>query len=147
MSWNHSLKDSLEARTVLIEIFMLCWNLERPKTPGITSNMDFLISCLQESFVLIWIKQTLIWFNLQRNGTGNRFVISRIFFQKFCSYKCQFCTKVCASSRLVSQVQMMVGENIKKKHLMCQVPIKMFKHNAIPNSRLHSKRFIHQYVA
>ena len=41
MSWNHSLEDSLEARTVLIEIFMLCSNLERPKTPGITSNMDF----------------------------------------------------------------------------------------------------------
>ena len=27
---------------------------------------------------------------------------SRILLQKVCSYKCQFCTKVCASSRLVS---------------------------------------------
>ena len=34
-------------------------------------------------------------------------------FQKACSYKCQFCTKVCAS-RLVSQVHMMAGKNIKK---------------------------------
>ena len=29
---------------------------------------------------------------------------SRILLQKVCSYKYQFCTKVCASSRLVSQV-------------------------------------------
>ena len=29
------------------------------------------ISCLQEIFVLIWMKQTLIWFNLQRDGSGN----------------------------------------------------------------------------
>ena len=29
------------------------------------------ISCLQVIFVLIWMKQTLIWFNLQRHGTRN----------------------------------------------------------------------------
>ena len=29
------------------------------------------ISYLQVIFVLIWMKQTLIWFNLQRDGTGN----------------------------------------------------------------------------
>ena len=29
------------------------------------------IGCLQVIFVLIWIKQTLIWFNLYRDGTGN----------------------------------------------------------------------------
>ena len=48
---------------------------ERPKTPGITSKKTWLslkgISCLQLIFVLIWMKQTLIWFNLQRHGTGN----------------------------------------------------------------------------
>ena len=48
---------------------------ERPKTPGITSKKTWLslkgISCLQVIFVLIWMKQTLIWFNLQRDGTGN----------------------------------------------------------------------------
>ena len=38
----------------------------------------------------------------------------RILLQKVCSYKCQFCTKVCASSRLVSQVHMIAGKNIKK---------------------------------
>ena len=31
------------------------------------------------------------------------------------------------SSMLVSQVHMMAGENVKKKYLMCQIPIKMLK--------------------
>ena len=48
---------------------------ERPKTPGVTSKKIWLslkgISCLQVIFVLIWMKQVLMWFNLQRNGTGN----------------------------------------------------------------------------
>ena len=49
---------------------------ERPKTPGITSKKKAWlslkgISCFQVIFVLIGMKQTLIWFNLQREGTGN----------------------------------------------------------------------------
>ena len=60
---------------VLIEISVLCSNL----TSG-QSNMDHFnktwlslkgISCLHVIFVLIWMKQTLIWFNLQTDGTGN----------------------------------------------------------------------------
>ena len=48
---------------------------ERPKTPGITSKKK---SAFPEGkkqfagdFVLIWMKQRLIWFNLQRDGTRN----------------------------------------------------------------------------
>ena len=63
---------------------------------------------------------------------------SRILFQKVCSYKCQFCTKLCVSSRQVSQVQMVAGQNIKKKYLMCQISIKMLKQYAISNSSLHN---------
>ena len=48
---------------------------ECPKTPRITSKKTWLslkrISCVQVTFMLIWMKQTLIWFNLQRDGTGN----------------------------------------------------------------------------
>ena len=48
---------------------------ERPKTPGISSKKTWIslkgISYLQVIFVLIWMKQTLIWFNVQRDGTGN----------------------------------------------------------------------------
>ena len=31
---------------------------------------------------------------------------------------------------------MMAGQNIKKQYLMCQIPIKMLKQHAIPNSVL-----------
>ena len=34
---------------------------------------------------------------------------SRTLLQNVCSYKCQFCSKVCASSRLVSQVYVIAG--------------------------------------
>ena len=73
---------------------------ERPKTPGITSKKSWLslkgINCLQVIFVLIWMKQTLTWFNLQRDGTGNG--LSNVNLHQ---------TKACASSRLVSQAHMM----------------------------------------
>ena len=139
---NHSHKetDSLETWAVLIEIYKLCWNLpSSPKHRG-SIKKTWLplkgISSLQVTFVLIWMKQTLIWFNLQRDGTC---LTPRILLQKVCSYKYQFCTKVCASSRLVSQeVHMMAGQNIKKKYLMCQIPIKMLKQEATPNSSLHN---------
>ena len=49
--------------------------IERPKTPGMTSKKTVLslkgISSFAGDFVLIWMKQRLIWFNLQRDGTGN----------------------------------------------------------------------------
>ena len=35
--------------------------------------MTFPETCLQRVFVLIWVKQTLIWLNLQRDGIGNGF--------------------------------------------------------------------------
>ena len=48
---------------------------ERPKSPRITSKKTWLslkgISYLQVTFVLIWMKQSLIWFNLRRDGTEN----------------------------------------------------------------------------
>ena len=59
---------------------------------------------------------------------------SRMLLRRAWNHKCQFCTKVCASSRLVSQVSVMAGQNIK----MCQIPIKMLKQRTIPNSSLQS---------
>ena len=48
---------------------------EWSKTPGVTSKYAWLslkeIICFQVIFVLIWMKQTLIWFSLQRDRTGN----------------------------------------------------------------------------
>ena len=52
--------------------------IERPKTPGMTSKKKKKkllslkgISSFAGDFVLIWMKQRLIWFNLQRDGTRN----------------------------------------------------------------------------
>ena len=49
---------------------------ERPKTPRITSKKNIAFPegnrLFAGDFVLIWMKQTLIWFNLQRDGTRNR---------------------------------------------------------------------------
>ena len=91
---------------------------ERPKTPEITSkkNMAFPhslvtmlslkgISCLQLIFVLIWMKQTLIWFNLQRHGTGNG-LPNLSLHQKMRIFK----------AGLSSSYD--VGQNIKKKYLV-----------------------------
>ena len=72
-------KDSLETRAILIEIFVMLKFTEWPKTLGMTSKKKKTllslkeISCLQMIFVLIWAKQTLIWFNLQRYGIANGF--------------------------------------------------------------------------
>ena len=52
----------------------------------------------------------------------------RILHQKDSSHKWQFCTKACASPRLVYQVQDMSGQNINIKYLMCQIPIKILEH-------------------
>ena len=47
---------------------------KRPKTPGMASkNIAFPEGnkLFAGDFALIWMKQTLIWFNLQRDGTRN----------------------------------------------------------------------------
>ena len=48
---------------------------EQPKTPVMASKKNIAFpegnKLLAGDFVLIWMKQTLIWFNLQRNETRN----------------------------------------------------------------------------
>ena len=48
---------------------------ERPKTLGMTSKQNVAFpegnKLFAGDFVLIWMKETLIWFNLQRDGTIN----------------------------------------------------------------------------
>ena len=108
---------------------------KRPKTPGITSKKTWLslkgMSCLQVIFVLIWMKQTLIWFNLQRDGTGNGLSNLNLN-QRMRIFK----------AGLSSSYDVMAGQNIiKKKYpIMCQIPIKMLKQHTIPNITLHNLR-------
>ena len=58
-----------------INFYVMLKFTERPKTGGMTSKKKFLslkeMSSFAADFVLIWMKQRLIWFNLQRNGTRN----------------------------------------------------------------------------
>ena len=99
------------------------------------------ISCLKVIFLLVWMKQMLMWFNLQRNGTGNGLSnIKDTFAERLQLQVSILHQSMCIfqSSRLVSQVYMMAGQNIKKKYLMCQIPIKMLKQHAIPNSSIHN---------
>ena len=67
--------------------------------------------------MLIWMKQRLIWF--KRQAAPNQSM--RIFKAGFSS-----------------SYDVMAGQSIKKKYLMCQMPIKMLKQHSIPNSRLHN---------
>ena len=100
---------------------------KRPKTPGMASKKNIAFpernKLFAGDFVLIWMKQTLIWFNLQRDGTRNGFLHQRM--------------SIFQPSMLVSQVHMMAGQNVKKKYL-CQIPIKMLKQEATPSSSLHN---------
>ena len=68
---------------------------------------------------------------------------SRRLFQNVCCYKCQLQIlhqrmSIFRSSRHVSQFHVMAGKNVKKKYPMCQMPIKLLKQEATPNSSLHN---------
>ena len=106
------------------------------------------ISCLQEIFVLIWMKQTLIWFNLQRDGSGNglsnikdtfaeslRLQMS-VLHQSMCIFKAG---GLSSSFDGWAKYKEKVPDVRCVRCQMCQISIKMLKQHAIPNSR-----FIHQ---
>ena len=91
--------------------------------------------------MLIWMKQTLIWFNLQRDGTGNGLSNIKDTFAESLQLQMSVLHQrmsIFQSSRLVSQVHMMAGQNVKKKYRMCQISIKMLKQHATTNSSLHN---------
>ena len=87
------------------------------------------------------MKQTLIWHNLQRDRTRNGLSNIKKTFEESLQLQMPVLHQsmsIFQSSRLVSQVQMMAGKNVKKKYLMCQTPIKMLKQEATPNSSLQN---------
>ena len=90
--------------------------------------------------MLIWMKKTLIWFNLQRDGTANGLSNIKDTFAESLLLQMSVLHQsmtIFQSSRLVYQFHMMARKNIKKKYL-CQIPIKMLKQHATPNSSLHN---------
>ena len=83
------------------------------------------------------MKQTLICFNLQRDGTINGLSNIKETFSESLQLQISVLHQrmsIFQSSMLVSQVHMMAG----KKDLMCQFPIKMLKQEVTPNSGLHN---------
>ena len=87
------------------------------------------------------MKQTLIWFDLQRDGTRNGLPNIKETFSESLQLQMSVLHQrmsIFQSSRLVSQFHMMAGQNVKKKYPMCQIPIKLLKQGATPNSSLHN---------
>ena len=54
-------------------LYVMLQFTKQPKTPGMTSKKNIAFpegnKLLAGNFVLIWMKQMLIWFNLQSDGT------------------------------------------------------------------------------
>ena len=87
------------------------------------------------------MKQRLKWFNLQRDGARNIFSNIKETFAENLQLQMSVLHQRANYEhlpRLVSQVHVMAGQNIKKKYLMCQIPIKMLRQHATPNSSLHN---------
>ena len=91
------------------------------------------ISTFAGDFVPIWMKQRLIWFNLQRDETRNG--LSNI--KETFAENLQLQISVLHQSMRIFQ-----GWSLKFIwYLVCQIPIKMLKHlkqHATPNSSLHN---------
>ena len=121
-------------RNLYIRLKLTKW----PKTLGITSKNKKGISCLQVIFVLIWWNNRWYGSIYKEMELHMDCLTPGVLFHNVCSYKHQFCTKACACSRLVSQVHMMTRQNIKKKYIICQIPNKMVKQHAIPDSSLRN---------
>ena len=93
------------------------------------------------------MKQTLIWFHLQRDGTRNGLSNIKETFAESLQLQMSVLHQrmsIFQSSMLVSQVHMMAWETVKKKYLMCQIPIKILKKEATPTQVYITQRFIYQ---
>ena len=84
------------------------------------------------------MKQRLVWVNLQRDGTRNALSNIKENCSKFAATNVSSAPKYVILPRLVSQVHMMAGKNVKEKYLMCQIPIKILKQRATRNSSLQN---------
>ena len=87
------------------------------------------------------MKQTLVWFQLQKDETRNGLSNIKETFSESLQLQISVLHQrmsIFQSSRLVSQVHMMTGQNVKKKYLMCHIPINMWKQHASQNTSLHN---------
>ena len=87
------------------------------------------------------MKQRLIWFNLQRNGTKNGLsLIHGGFCRKFAAKNVIFLRLSRSIFRgwSLKFIWWLGKVNVTKKCLMCQIPIKMLKQHVTSNSSLHN---------
>ena len=80
----------------------------------------------------------LVWFNLQRDGTGNGLSNVKETLQKICCYKCKFCTKVCDSSKAGLSSSYDGWEKCKGKVPDVSDPNQNLEKRATPNSSLQN---------
>ena len=111
---------------------------KRPKAPGITLKKTWLflmgISYLQVILMLFGMKYRLIWFNLQRNGTGNGLSnIGDTFAESFQLQTTILHQNLCILKAGLSSLSD-AWAKYKKTYLICQIPIKIVKQHAFPNS-------------
>ena len=128
-------KDNLKTRVVLIEISILCRNLPDGLKHRGSRKRNINLSAENQIFSGDFRA------NLEETNTEKKemdYLTSRILLEKAYSYKCQFYSKVCVSSRLVPQGQVMAWQKIKKKYLMCQILINMLKQHGSLNSSLQN---------
>ena len=95
-------------------------------------------------FGLIWKKQTLIWFNLQRDGTENGLSnIKDIFSESLQLQMSVLHQNMCIFKGGLSSWNM-AGQNIKKKYLISHISIKMLKHtiwnSSLQNLKIYSSK-------
>ena len=107
--------DNLESRAVLTEslCYVEIYRATQNTGNGFKRNIAFPKGnklSVGGFFLLIWMKQTLIWFNLQRDGTeiglsNIKDTFAESFQLKMSVLHQSMDAKVCASSRLVSRVK------------------------------------------
>ena len=102
-------KDSLEARAIYIEISLASWNLPKSSKQWgwILRNMasseeDLLLSRAFRA-IMDEIEAYILEISKKWNWIWT-FIHQGYYFRKIPAIKCQFCTKVCAPSGLVSEV-------------------------------------------
>ena len=97
-------------------LYIMLKVIEWTKTPGITSKNTWIslkgTSCLQVILLIISMKETLIWFNLQRDTTGNGLSNIKDTFTKSLQLQSAVLHQSMCISQvvLVSQVHMMAGK-------------------------------------
>ena len=85
------------------------------------------------------MEQTLMWFNLQRYGTGNGLPNIKDTFESLQLQMSVLHQGMYIFKAGISSLYVMISEqNMQKKFLMCKIPIKMLKQHAFPNSRFHN---------